>query len=131
VRPLPEPPSTVLVLGGSITCADVPGLCERLRELLERSGADHIVCDVGALSDSDAATVDALARLQLTAGRLGRHVRLRHASSELQELLAFVGLADVVPSSPGLRLGRPSGQAEEREQGVGVEERVEPDDLSA
>ena len=54
-----------------------------------------IVCDVGALPP-DATVIDALARLQLTARRLGLEVRLRHASNELQDLLAFAGLGDVL-----------------------------------
>ena len=66
-----------------------------------------IVCDVGALAP-DAAAVDALARLQLTARRLGCEIRLRDASVDLQDLLDFVGLRDVLRVEPG-------GQAEERE----------------
>ena len=42
-------------------------------------------------------TVDALARLQLAAQRRGCQVRLRHASAELLELVAFMGLRDVLP----------------------------------
>jgi len=57
----------------------------------------EIVCDVGALVDPDAATVDALARLQLISGRLGLRIVLRHASPELRELLTFLGLENVVP----------------------------------
>jgi hypothetical protein len=73
-----------------------------------------IVCDVGALAP-DAVTVDALARLQLSARRRGLELRLRHASSELQDLLAFVGLGDVLRVEAGR-------EPEEREQRVGVEE---------
>jgi STAS domain len=79
-----------------------------------------IVCDVGAVAP-DTGTVGALARLQLIAHRYGVDVRLRNASSELQELLAFVGLADV------LRV-EPVGQAEQWEQGDRVEEERELDD---
>ena len=79
-----------------------------------------IVCDVGSLAP-DAVTIDALARLQLTARRLGGEVRLRHASSELQELLDFVGLRAVLRVEAGW-------QPEEREQRVGVEEEREFDD---
>jgi len=82
-----------------------------------------IVCDVGALAP-DAVTVDALARLQLTARRLGMEMRLRHASSELQDLLAFVGLCTVLRVEAG-------GQAEQREQRLGVEEEREVDDPTA
>jgi hypothetical protein len=66
-----------------------------------------IVYDVGALAP-DAAAVDALARLQLTARRLGYEIRLRDASVALQDLLDFVGLRDVLCVEAG-------GQAEERE----------------
>jgi hypothetical protein len=82
-----------------------------------------IVCDVGALAP-DAAAIDALARLQLAARRLGLEIRLRHASSELQDLLAFVGLRNVLRVEVG-------GQAEQREQSLGVEEEREVDDPSA
>jgi ABC-type transporter Mla MlaB component len=86
----------VFAVGGPISRADLPGLCERICTLLERSDVDFALCDVSGV-DPDAVTVDALARLQLAAGRHGCQVRLRHASSELLELLAFMGLADVLP----------------------------------
>jgi hypothetical protein len=79
-----------------------------------------IVCDVGTLAP-DAVTVDALARLQLSARRLGLELRLSRSSRELQELLAFVGLGDVLGVEP-------RGQAEEREQRLRVEEERELDD---
>ena len=41
-------------------------------------------------------TVDALARLQLAARRHGCRVRLLNASAGLRELVAFMGLADVL-----------------------------------
>ena len=67
-------------------------------------------------------TVDALARLQLGARRSGVELRLHHASRELLELLAFVGLREVLRLEPG-------GQPEEREERLGVEEERELDDL--
>jgi hypothetical protein len=45
----------------------------------------------------DAVTVDALARLQLAARRRDCVVRLRNASAELLALVAFMGLANVLP----------------------------------
>jgi len=45
----------------------------------------------------DAVTVDALARLQLAARGYGCRVRLRNASAELLDLVAFMGLEDVLP----------------------------------
>jgi anti-anti-sigma regulatory factor len=110
--------------GGSIARADVPALCAELRALVRAAGADRVVCDVGALVRPDIATVDALACLQFAALRLGCRLRLRRASSELQELLGLMGLAETL----GLEVGR---QAEEREQRLGVEEEGELGDPAA
>jgi ABC-type transporter Mla MlaB component len=82
---------------GPIARADLPGLCERVCALLERSGhATLALCDVGGV-EPDAVTVDALARLQLAARRHGCLVRLRAASRELRELVGFMGLENVLP----------------------------------
>jgi ABC-type transporter Mla MlaB component len=90
------PRTMAVAIGGPIARADLPGLCVRVCTLLERSGADVAVCDVSGV-EPDAVTIDALARLQLAARRHGCQVRLRHASRELLELLAFMGLRDVLP----------------------------------
>jgi ABC-type transporter Mla MlaB component len=76
-----------------------------------------IVCDVAALAP-DAATVGALARLQLGARRSGFEVVLRGPSQELRELLALVGLEQALRVEPG-------GQPEEGEELLGVEEERE------
>jgi ABC-type transporter Mla MlaB component len=119
----PQPSTSVLVIAGPIGAGDMPMLCERLRLLLVSSAAEVIVCDVDAL-EADAVTVDALARLQLTARRFGRQVRLQRASRELDQLLQFVGLAEVLATGTrsGVELER---QPEEREQPRGVEKRVD------
>jgi ABC-type transporter Mla MlaB component len=119
-----ETSTVVIRIGGPITRADVPRLCAQLRLLVNGGGAERVVCDVASLLQPDAGTVDALARLQLAARRLGYRLRLRRASAELQELLAFMGLQDA------LRL-EPRRQAEEREQGLGVEEERELGDSLA
>ncbi|MEP6642150.1 MAG: STAS domain-containing protein [Gaiellales bacterium] len=80
---------------GPIVRADLPGLCARVCGLLEQSGARVAFCDVIGV-DADAVTVDALARLQLAARRYGCRVRLRNASAELREIVAFMGLEDVL-----------------------------------
>ena len=126
-RPRPEPDTIDVVIGGPIAPADVPRLWDPVRALLEGSDLEVVVCDVAALVDPDAVTVDALARLQLTALRFGRRVRLRHACGELQDLLALMGLSDVVPIAPGLPL-EPGGQAEQREPARGIEEEADPTD---
>jgi ABC-type transporter Mla MlaB component len=106
-----EPGTIVVAISGSVAPDDIPGLSDRVRAALEGSDADVVVCDVAELVDPDAVTVDALARLQLTARRCGRRVRLRHACADLQDLIALMGLSDVVPLAPGLSL-EPRGEAE-------------------
>lgn len=81
---------------GPLARADLPGLCDRVCALLGGSTAEVALCDVSGVP-ADAVTVDALARLQLAAGRSGCRVRLRNASAELRELVAFMGLRDVLP----------------------------------
>ena len=83
-------------IGGPITRADLPGLCQRVSNLLEASPAGFALCDVRGV-EPDAVTVDALARLQLAARRHGCRVRLCNASSELLELVDLMGLTNVLP----------------------------------
>lgn len=93
-----QPPerTVAFAIDGPIARADLPGLCDRVCGLLEGSGVGVALCDVSGV-DVDAVTVDALARLQLAARRQGCQVRLRNASGELRELVAFMGLTDVLP----------------------------------
>jgi ABC-type transporter Mla MlaB component len=93
------PGTIAFVIGGPITRADLPGLCDRVCALLAESRASVALCDVSGI-EPDAVTVDALARLQLAARRHGCQVRLRHASAELLDLVAFMGLSDVLPEGP-------------------------------
>lgn len=92
----PAPHSIAFAVAGPIARGDLPGLCERVCGLLERSDAAVALCDVSGI-DPDGVTVEALARLQLAARRHGCRVQLRHASDELRALVAFMGLEDVLP----------------------------------
>jgi hypothetical protein len=53
------------------------------------------VCDLSGARPT-AATVDSLARLALLLRREGSRLVLYHATPELVELIAFMGLADVL-----------------------------------
>jgi ABC-type transporter Mla MlaB component len=121
----PGPSSVTFAVRGPISRDDLPGLCERVRAALAESGATLALCDVHDV-EPNAVTVDALAQLQLTARRHGCQVRLRHASDELLDLIALMGLRDVVPESR-LRV-EPGGEPEEREDGLGIEEERDLDD---
>jgi len=90
------PQTVALALGGPIIRADLPGLCERVSVLLERKGAEVILCDV-AKARPDAVTVDALARVHLAARRHGCDTRVQGASGELVALLNLMGLGGVLP----------------------------------
>jgi ABC-type transporter Mla MlaB component len=126
----PRPPPTVVYLSGRIEPEELPDLCERAAALLERCGLGAVVCDVGELDAPDAVTLDALARLQLAARRLGRRVRFRNACGELEALLALTGLGEVLPCGP--RSGvEPRRQAEEREHALRVQEERDPGDPPA
>ncbi len=107
----PEPHPVALAIRGPIARADLPGLCDRVCSSLQGSGAGLAVCDVGGV-EPDAVTVDALARLQLAARRHGCQVRLRGASSELLELVAFMGLSNVLPGDEFSRSPRSVARAQ-------------------
>jgi hypothetical protein len=86
-------------------------------EMPKRSPID---CNVSTLA-ADVASVDSIARVQLVARRLGLEIRLHHASADLRGLIDFLGLLDAL----GVEVER---QAEQREQGLRVEEERELDD---
>jgi ABC-type transporter Mla MlaB component len=96
---MPASPSNTVAFAvrGPIARSDLDGLCERVCAVLRESRAAVAFCDVARV-EPDAVTVEALARLQLGARRLGCQVRLRQASSELLQLVAFMGLTDVLPA---------------------------------
>lgn len=118
----------VVRIAGRVTPADVPRLCAELSaQLMGADAADatgavpatgdiaatratgavpatratEAICDVGELTHPNLAAVDALARLQLTARRLGCRVRLRNAGHELLSLLDLVGLVGLVGAGLG------------------------------
>jgi ABC-type transporter Mla MlaB component len=91
----PTPTTITFSIYGPITREDLPGLCDRVCALFAESRAGVALCDVTGV-DVDAVTVDALARLQLGARRHECVVRLRNASTELLDLVAFMGLENVL-----------------------------------
>ena len=88
-------PTVAFTITGPIARSDLEGLCKRVCTLFEQSGASVALCDVTGV-EPDAVTVDALARLQIAASRRGCRVHLHNASDELIELVAFMGLGDVL-----------------------------------
>ena len=93
----PRPRTIAFSIDGPIVRTDLSRLCDRVCDLLAANGADVALCDVRRAAP-DAVTVEALARLQLAARRQGCHIRLGHPSTELLELLSFMGLREVLPA---------------------------------
>jgi ABC-type transporter Mla MlaB component len=88
-------PPVAFAIRGPIAEADLPGLCARVCDLLGQATGEVVTCDVVDVG-ADALTVDALAKLQLAATRRRCRIRLRNASTELRQLVAYMGLDDVL-----------------------------------
>jgi len=84
-----------IVVRGPIARPDLPGLCDHVSELLEMSGASIALCDVCSV-DPDAVSVDALARIRLIARARGCDVKVQGASDDLRNLIALLGLQEVL-----------------------------------
>ncbi|HZM79544.1 MAG TPA: STAS domain-containing protein [Candidatus Limnocylindrales bacterium] len=120
----------VWVVEPGIDHAGIAAACERFVSFMgDVPGDSVIICDVGAITRPDLATLALLARMQLTARRLGSGIRLHRAQDRLVELILFSGLGGVLPLSSELvrELGR---EAEQGEEPVHVEEVVDPLDPS-
>jgi ABC-type transporter Mla MlaB component len=94
-----------VTIRGPLRRADLPGLYTRVCRTLETCAGHPVVCDVTSVA-SDAIAVEALCRLQLGARRHGCALRLRGASDELLELVAYLGLADVLRPELAVELER-------------------------
>lgn len=119
-RPAPEvtvAADGVLVVRLQAPVRYVALLCERVCEELGAGAVRAVVCELH--DPVDLSVVDALARLQLTARRSGRQVRLRPVGARAGELLGLCGMTDVVPQQ-----SEACRQPEAREQ-RGVEEVVD------
>jgi hypothetical protein len=97
----PETDRAVVVMAGPLEPATLAALCAEVERLLVDGDVQVVVCDVERHPDADLRVVETLARLALTARRLGRRIRVRHASRDVQAFLAFAGLADVLPCEGG------------------------------
>ncbi len=117
-----QQPTIVFAIDGAIRPEEVTEVCNAIGAMLRRSGAGSAIVDVESLRP-DASAVDALARLALTARRLGMSLVLRNATAELAALLCFVGVAEVLGVEP-------VREPEQEEQPVGVEEERDLDDLA-
>ena len=84
---------------------------------------DILVIDVSGVAHPDVSTVDAMASFHVIARRFGCGARFRHVSKELKEIVSLMGLSDVLSVEP-------SGEPEQREEMLGVEEETDPGDVT-
>jgi ABC-type transporter Mla MlaB component len=113
-----------VIVDAPIRESAVPSLCRRVSAALATSDSRRVDCDVGAVTEADVGALEALARMQLAARRLGGNVRFQRVSDDMMRLLALVGLDEVLLAEFD-GAGDPIGEAEEREQRGGVEEGVD------
>ena len=84
---------------------------------VDSSGGELAAWVIRGPGRPDLAVVEAVARWKLSARRAGGTIELREVNADLAALLDLVGL-----------LGEMCGEPEGREEMLGVEERMEPDD---
>jgi anti-anti-sigma regulatory factor len=104
-------------VGATITRADIPVLCAGLAEILRGRDGGVVVCDVADVIRPDVVTVEALARLRVTARRHGWRLVVSGAGPDLRQLVSLFGLTGALDQA-----GR---QSEQRKQAGGVEEGVD------
>jgi ABC-type transporter Mla MlaB component len=91
--------TVTMTIGGPLEREHLAGLFARTCALLNSSRPELLCCELESVAP-DAVAVDALARLALAARRGGCSVCLRGACEELHELIAFMGLDDVLRDEP-------------------------------
>lgn len=95
LQPAHDPTTLIVTMRGVIDRPTAARLGDEVGDLLRTTGARHLVCDVGGVLRTDAATVDAICRIKVAARRLGCTMRVRHGTVELVELLDLMGLCEV------------------------------------
>ena len=86
-----------LEVAGSLEVAEVGAVLASLSELVAEQAVTVLTCDARGLVREDLGTVDALARLQVAARRLGCPLVLCGVSHDLRGLIALLGLAKYLP----------------------------------
>jgi hypothetical protein len=111
----------VLRLGPTMADDEVAALRAELVELLARSQVRVVPCCVSASAPPDLSVLEALARLQLTAKRLGRAICVLEPGDDLVALLGLTGLSGALSVQREAEVG----------ELLDIEEGVQPDDAQA
>lgn len=115
----------VFAVRGPLARSDIPALCARLQAWVAASSGDAL-CEVSSFEIS-VVSVEALARMQLAARRLGRRLNFRDVSSELEALVELLGLATLLGETDSV-LAKPRGEPEQGKQPLSVEEEADAAD---
>ncbi|KJY26995.1 MULTISPECIES: STAS domain-containing protein [Streptomyces] len=97
---------------------DIPALCARVSEACREGPPRQLVCDASRAGRPTLATVEALARMALTARSHRTPFTVTGATPALRALLDLVGLVELL------------GEAEQGEPAGRVQEGVEADDAA-
>ena len=92
-----EPDALVLAVGGRVRPDDVQEVVATAAQMMRDDDGARVVLDLGLLQSRGLSAVDVVVQIQLAARRQGRCVGVRNAAPEMQRLLAFVGLGDLLP----------------------------------
>ncbi len=119
--------------GGPLPPPAIRDLCARADTELDHAPGT-LVCDARRVDQPDLATVEAVARLALTARRRGRDVRIEGSPRGLVDLLDLCGLAGLIAREQARDRtgGRTSveavRQSKQREEPLRVQEERDPGD---
>ena len=96
----PGPVRLGMVISGELDADGIADLCRRLRDRLidvsANGGAPTVDCELALRGAPNLTTIEALARLQLTAHRGGASITFRCRDGDLVELVQLVGLHEIV-----------------------------------
>ncbi|MGH3315432.1 MAG: STAS domain-containing protein [Nocardioidaceae bacterium] len=92
-----EPNTLVLAVGGRVRPEDVQEVVAAAAQIIRDDDSEQVVLDLTLLQSRGLSAVDVVVQIQLAARRQGHCVGVRNAAPEMQRLLAFVGLGDLLP----------------------------------
>ena len=91
----PAPRNASLTISATLAQAELPALLQHGRDLMRSGEVSVLQCELAGVG-ADLLAVEALARLELEARRAGCRLRLCDAAEELCELIALLGLGEVL-----------------------------------
>ncbi|MEU4562265.1 hypothetical protein AB0F72_28105 [Actinoplanes sp. NPDC023936] len=90
--------ATIFPVGSGVGRAEIPALCADLGALLHGRRPGVVLCEMTGPGPPGVATVEALARLRLTAQRHGWQLRVRGMTADLHQLIGVLGLSATLPA---------------------------------